>query len=66
MLYLIAKSLASILVMLVAWWSVFMIGLSQTWMCAIDIATLFLMLVSVMTRVEDRLFEDSRVILSSS
>ena len=50
-LHLIVKSLASVLLMFTTWWRVLMTGLLQMWTWAIDVATLFLILVLVMTSV---------------
>jgi len=51
-LHLIAKSSASVEVMLTAWWIVLMIGLLYEWMCDMEIMTLFLMLVFKITVTE--------------
>ena len=47
-LHLMAKSSASIEVTLIMWWIVLMIGLLWTWIYAIEVAILFLMLASEM------------------
>ena len=49
-LHLMAKNLASWAVMLTAWWRVLTTGLLKTWMCTMDEVTLFLTLMSVITR----------------
>jgi len=64
--HLIANNLASVLVTLIAWWIVFVRGLSTIWMCTMEVATLFLMLASEATRVIIGDEEDSKVNLSSS
>ena len=57
--YLMANNLAFILVILTTWWSVLVIGLLWMWIYNINIAMLFLTLVSVMTKAWEWLFEDS-------
>ena len=54
-----AKNSASDEVMLTALWRTLTTGLLRTWMCAINKATLFLTLVSVITRAVDEEVEDS-------
>jgi len=49
-LHRIARSLASVGVTFMAWCSILITGLSYMWICEMDIATLFLMLASDMTR----------------
>ena len=66
MLHLMANNLASVLVMLTAWWIVFIRGLLAIWMCAMEVATLFLMLASEATRATEDNEEDSKVNLLSS
>ena len=63
--HLIAKNSASELVILMAWWSVLMIGLLQTCMCVIEEAMLFLTLVSITMSAFDRVFNDSMARLLS-
>ena len=65
MLHLIANSSTSVFVIRTAWWIVFVRGLLYVCMCTIDVATLFLMLVSkaMMATEEDE--EDSKTISSS-
>ena len=59
MLHLMAKNLASEEVTLIVWWRVLSTGLLKTWIYVIEEATLFLTLVSVITRVSDGEEEDS-------
>jgi len=66
MLHLMANNLASVLVTLTAWWIVFVKGLSTLWICTMEVATLFLMLVSEAIRATEGDEEDSIVNLSSS
>jgi len=63
--HLIVKSSASVLVTFRVWWRVFVIGLSRMWICEIEVATLFLMLASVIMSAEEGESEDSRANLSS-
>jgi len=65
MLHLMVKSSASVEVTLVVWWIVLMIGLLWTWIYAIEVATLYLILASEMTRVCEWFNEDIIVILLS-
>ena len=64
-LHLMVNSSASVLVMFTAWWRVLTTGLLWTWMWEMDVATLFLMLASVITSALDGVLEDSRAKLSS-
>ena len=64
--HLIANNLASVLVTLTAWWMVFVKGLLTIWMCAMEVAMLFLILASVAIRVTKGDKENSKVSLSSS
>ena len=59
------KNSASVLIMLLAWWSDLMISL--LWMCTyvIEEVTLFLILVSITIRVFDGVFDDLMARLSS-
>ena len=66
MLYLIATSLALVLMTFRAWWRVFVIGLSLMWMWVIDVVTLFLMLASNMMSAIEGDSNDLIAILSSS
>ena len=45
-LHLIANNSTSVMIILIAWWSVFLIGLEQEWTWAMEVVTLFLILVS--------------------
>ena len=54
-----AKTSASKLIILMAWWSVLMINLLQTYMCMIEEVILILILVSITTSVFDEVFDDS-------
>ena len=63
-LHLIAKSLASIVVIFTIWWIVLMISLLCKWICNIEIATLFLMLASERTIEEWELLEALMAMLS--
>ena len=47
-----ANNFASIKIILISWWSVFLIGLEDEWIYTINIAMLFLMLVSEITITE--------------
>ena len=63
--YLIANSSAAVLVMRTTWWIVFVRGLLYVYMCTIDIAILFLMLISEAIIVTEKDEEDSKTISSS-
>ena len=63
--YLIANNSTSVLVTLTAWWTIFVKGLSTIWMCAIEVAMLFLMLASDAIIATDGNDEDSKTMLSS-
>jgi len=54
-----AKNLALEEVTLIVWWRVLTTGLLKTWIYVMEEATLFLTLVSVITRVSDGEEEDS-------
>ena len=58
------KSLGSVVVILTAWWIVLITGLSCEWMCNIEIATLFLTLVSDIT-MEEWGSEDTLIVMLS-
>ena len=45
-LHLIANNSTSVMIILIAWWSVFLIGLEQEWTWVMEVVTLFLILVS--------------------
>ena len=45
-LHLIANNSTSVMIILIAWWSVFLIGLEQEWTWAMEVVILFLILVS--------------------
>ena len=62
----IANSLALVEVILTTWWIILMISLLYKWICDIDIATWFLILVSEMTIEEAKLDDALRVILLSA
>jgi len=64
MLYLIVNSSVSVDMILIAWWIVFMMGQSRQWMCVIDIATQFLIIMSVTIRAIEKSSKEVRVILS--
>ena len=59
------KSSAFVLIMFTAWYRVLIIGLLWMWVCEMEVAMLFLMLVSVMTRVYEEMLKDSITKLSS-
>ena len=61
-----ANNSASVLVTLTAWWIVFVRGLLTIWMCAIEVAMLFLILASKATRATEGDEKDSKVNSSSS
>ena len=63
--YLIAKSSALVLVMWTMWWTVLVIGLSWMCICDINVATSFLILVSMTTMVVEEELDASMTILSS-
>ena len=63
--HLIANSSASVLVMLTAWWRVFMTGLLWMCVCNIDVAMLFLILASVIISTHEGILKDSKAKLSS-
>ena len=63
--YLIAKSLAFVLVTFIMWWSVLITGLLWMWIWGMEVAVLFLTLVSLMTRACDGVLGDSIVRLSN-
>ena len=63
--HLIVKNSALEEVTLITWWRVLTTGLLKTWICAIEEATLFLTLASVITRVSDREEKDSMAKTSS-
>ena len=62
--YLIAKSSASAVVMLMALWRVLTMGLLKEWMCNMDIATWFFMLVSD-TMMDEKGLEEALIVISS-
>jgi len=64
MLHLIVNSSVSVDMILIAWWIVFMMGQSRQWMCVIDIATQFLIIMSVTIRAIEKSSKEVRVILS--
>ena len=61
--YWITNSSASVVVTLTTWWIVLMTGLSCEWICAIEVATWFLMLASEMTIEEEGLDNTLKVML---
>ena len=63
-LHLMVKSLGSVVVILTAWWIVLITGLSCEWICNIEIATLFLILVSDIT-MEEWGLEDTLIVMLS-
>ena len=63
--HLMANNSASVLMIFRAWWRVLVIGLLCIWICTMKVATLFLMLASMMMRALDGELEDSRANLSS-
>jgi len=67
-LHLIVNSSASIEVMLIAWWRVFLIGFECEWMCTMEAMTLFLILILVSntTMIVLGLDGSMKTILSSS
>ena len=65
-LHLMVNSSASIEVMLIAWWRVFLIRFECEWMCTIKMITLFLILVSNTTIIVLELDGSMKIILSSS
>ena len=65
MLHLIANSFTSMVGILTAWWSVLTTGQSNKWICNIEVATWFLMLISETTIHNKRFDEEAITILSS-
>ena len=65
MSHLMVKSLASVEVMFTAWCIILMMGLSQIWIWAIDIAKLFLISASEIIRAYEWFNNDVIVMLSS-
>ena len=59
------KNSALVLIILLAWWSILIIGLLWTCTCTIEEVTLFLTLASVTIRVFNGVFDDSMARLSS-
>jgi len=64
-LYLIIKSLASVVVTKAAWYNILITGWLAMCTCEMDIVILFLMLVSITTMAVEEKENDSRTILSS-
>jgi len=62
--HLMVNNSALVLVMLTTWWIVLIVGLSWVWICAIDVVTEFLMLVSDAMMAIKGEEEDSKTILS--
>ena len=60
---LMANNLALVVITLTAWWIILIIGLLYEWMCDIEVATWFLILVSEITTEEKGLEETLKVIL---
>ena len=59
-----ANNSASVLVTLTVWWTIFVKGLLTIWMCAMEVAMLFLMLALDATMATDGNDEDSKTMSS--
>ena len=60
--HLFVKSLASVVVTLTTWWTILVTGLLCEWMCAIEVATLFLILVRVIRSISNGIVKNAHVI----